>query len=60
MDYRQSLFMQKARYRDDLKALYTSDYHRAKNYLDNVVKLFPSAEAKKMLITIAEREKEME
>jgi len=52
--------MQKARYRDDLKALYTSDYHRAKNYLDNVVKLFPSAEAKKMLITIAEREKEME
>jgi tetratricopeptide (TPR) repeat protein len=52
--------MQKARYKDDLKALYTSGYHKAKNYLENVVKLFPSTEAKKMLITIAEREKEME
>ncbi len=52
--------MQRAHYKDELKALFLSDYHKSKNYLDNVVKVFPSAEAKKMLATIAEREKEMD
>jgi tetratricopeptide (TPR) repeat protein len=51
--------MQKAHYKDELKSLYTSGYLKAKGYLDNVVKFFPSAEAKKMLATIADREKEM-
>jgi lipopolysaccharide biosynthesis regulator YciM len=52
--------MQKAHYKDELKSLYTSLYHKSKNYLDTVTKTFHSAEAKKMLVTIAERQAEME
>jgi tetratricopeptide (TPR) repeat protein len=51
--------MQRARYHDDLKALFGGDYTRAKNYLDSVQKLFRSTEAVKMLATIGEREKEI-
>lgn len=51
--------MQKARYKDDLKALYASDYLKASEYLQNVLKVFPSTEAKKMLETIAVRDKEI-
>lgn len=52
--------MQRAHYKDALKALYISSYLKAKHYLESVLKLFPSAEAKKMVATINEREKEMD
>lgn len=52
--------MQKAHYKDELKSLYASLYHKSKNYLEAVVKSFPSSEAKKMLATIAERQAELE
>jgi tetratricopeptide (TPR) repeat protein len=51
--------MQKAHYRDGLKQLYSSDYSEAKGYLENVLKLFPSTEAKKMIETIAQRDKDV-
>jgi tetratricopeptide (TPR) repeat protein len=51
--------MQKAHYKDGLKALYKSDYLKAKGYLDAVLTLFPSTEAKKMLDTIETRNKEI-
>lgn len=51
--------MQKAHHKDQLKELYTTLYLKSKSYLDAVLALFPSTEAKKMLTTIGTRNKEI-
>ncbi len=51
--------MQHARYRDGLNAIFITGYEKAKEYLQNVVKQFPSTEAVKTLDKIRLIEKEV-
>lgn len=51
--------MQYARYRDRLQNLFADGYGKAREYLQNVVRMFPSTEAKKTLDKILIIEKEM-
>ncbi len=52
--------MQYARYRENMNTLVKSDYAKAKSYLQRVVALFPSFEAKKILRKIRSVEVENE
>lgn len=52
--------MQYARYKDGLNKLMTDGYGKAKGYLQNVVRQFPSAEVKKTLEKIKKMEAELE
>ncbi len=51
--------MQHARYRDGLSRVLTTGYNQAKEYLQNVVRQFPSTEARKTLEKIQRIEKEI-
>ncbi len=51
--------MQYARYRDGLSAIFETGYEKAKAYLQNVVRQFPSTEANKTLDKIKLIEKEI-
>ena len=51
--------MQYARYRNGLSDVYTTNYSKAKNYLQRVLQLFPSTEAGKTLEKIKRVEAEM-
>ena len=49
--------MQYARYRDAIDAVVSSNYAKAKEYLQDVLRTFPSAEAQKTLNKILAVEK---
>lgn len=51
--------MQYARYKDGLSRLFTDRYGKAKEYLQNVIRQFPSTEVKKTLEKIQKIEAEM-
>ena len=51
--------MQYARYKDGLSKLMTDGYGKAKEYLQNVIRQFPSAEVMKTLEKIKKMEAEM-
>ena len=51
--------MQHARYRDGLSRVLATGYNQAKEYLQNVVRQFPSTEARKTLEKIQRIEKEI-
>ncbi|WP_455587325.1 tetratricopeptide repeat protein [Bacteroides sp.] len=51
--------MQYARYKDGLNRLFTDGYGKARGYLQNVIRQFPSTEVKKTLEKIKKMETEM-